>query len=69
MYLVEMRDEALPSYFAPKVGQQFGAGGGGWSTDKNQALAFARAEDAQVFIDVYLKGVAASCRPVLHKED
>lgn len=63
-YLIQKNDEGIPSFFSAKTGQSLGAGGHGWVGEKNHALGFARAQDAQEFIDVFLPHVGPFCTPV-----
>lgn len=60
-HLIEMNDGAQPAYFSARVGRDQGSPGGGWTSDKGKALAFARSIDALNFIRTFLphmEGVA-----------
>jgi hypothetical protein len=64
-YLIENNDgSGLPLYYNPKVGRDNGSGILGWTQEKQRGLAFARKEDAQVFIEAILPQQEGSCRPV-----
>lgn len=60
------RNDGVPVFFSAKVKRQYASGMSGWSEDRGQALAFARSEDAQDFIDTYLPHEGVFCTPVPH---
>lgn len=67
VYLIETQTEGLPAYYDPAAGRNTGHGIHGWTTEKNDALGFAAARDAQRFIDALLPRMANTCRPVPHQ--
>lgn len=65
VYLIEQSStEGLPTYYNPKAGANSGHGINGWTTEREDALGFAEARDAQIFLDALLPRMATTCRPV-----
>lgn len=52
-HFVSQNPDGTPLYYAPKVGRSLGAGGG-WTRNPIEGLAFARAVDAQTFLEYHL---------------
>jgi hypothetical protein len=64
-YVIEaMSADGPPVYYAPDAGRHSGHGLMGWIEDKQQALGFASAKDAQRFAEALLPRTASTCRPV-----
>lgn len=57
----------LPTYFSAKAGRNLGAGGGGWIADPEEALQFAREQDARSFADAYLPHISPFCTITRHE--
>ena len=69
-FVLKRTDDGLPVFFTLKVGHDFGAGQGGWSTEQRKALRFGRASDAKAFAEAYLKSLAPFCQfEPIHDED
>lgn len=67
-HLIEMASpDSAPVYYSPEAGRASGHGTIGWVADKNQALGFASAQDAQRFINAALPRQANTMRPVPHR--
>lgn len=68
VHLIEMANpDGLPIYYSPEAGRASGHGSIGWVTDKNEALGFASAQDAQRFINAALPRQANTMRPAPHR--
>lgn len=65
-YIIQRTDSGLPAYFSPKVARQYGAGGSGWTQERDHAISFTEERDAQEFIDTYLIHEGPFCVPVHH---
>jgi hypothetical protein len=65
-FVIRQSHEGLPMFFSARAGRELGGGGGGWVGEPNEALMFARAKDAQEFIDVYLVPLAPFCNVIAH---
>lgn len=55
-----MQADPLPTFFSIEVARGHGAAAG-WTNEKAKALAFARAKDAQLFLETYLPFAAPNC--------
>ena len=60
-YAIKRNDVAGDLYFTFKVGRDFGSPLGGWTTEAQKALQFAREHDAQSMLDVVLPYNAPFC--------
>lgn len=67
-WLIEMNDGAQPVYFSARVGRDQGAPGGGWTSDKVKALAFARSIDAANFMKTYMPHMEGTAQVKLHPD-
>lgn len=57
MVIIVQSTYGMPVYYAPDQGRTLGTPHG-WSSDRNQALHFGRAKDAEAFAGVFLPNVA-----------
>jgi len=65
-FVVRQSHEGLPMFFSARIGRDLGSGVGGWVGTPDEALMFARAKDAQEFIDSYLTPLAPFCNVIAH---
>jgi hypothetical protein len=66
-YVLQNNSDGLPTYFSAKVGRNLGAGSGGWVAEPDEALQFAREQDARTFADAYLPHLAPFCTITRHE--
>lgn len=57
----------MPIFYSASEGRSLGAGGNGWSPDKDKALGFAREQDARSFMEVHLPHMAPYCTIATHQ--
>lgn len=57
-HIIMQAADGLPAYYSPTEGRRAGATHG-WTSDKDKALHFLRARDAQDFLDVFLPHAAS----------
>lgn len=65
-WLLSMHDGVEPTYFSTKVGRDQASPGGGWTSEKGKALAFARSIDALNFIKTFMPHMEGVCQIHLH---
>lgn len=53
-HLIQQNHDGSPVYFHPKAGLAAGHPSGGWVERPRDALAFARASDAQAYIEAHM---------------
>lgn len=53
-WLLELHDDAQPTYFSARTGRDQASPAGGWTSEKGKALAFARSIDATNFMKTFL---------------
>lgn len=67
VYIIEQANQTgLPVYYDPAAGRSSGHGINGWIQEKDGALGFATAADAQKFIEAVLPHQGLTLRPVPH---
>ena len=59
--VIKRVDMGIPQYFSLKTGYDQGSPLGGWISNKDAALQFARPTDAQAFMDKLLSFAAPFC--------
>ena len=59
--VIKRVDMGIPQYFSLKTGCDQGSPLGGWISNKDAALQFARTTDAQTFMDKMLSFAAPFC--------
>lgn len=63
-FVIQRTEEGVTTYFSASAGRNLGAGGqGGWISEHDKALSFARLRDTEEFIEVYLPHVGPFCTP------
>ena len=65
-FLIENSGDGMPMWFAPRVARKLGAGAG-WTGNKDEAIQFAREDDAQAFMECYLPNMAPFCTITRHE--
>lgn len=60
-HFIAQNHDGTPRYFSPKEGSRFGVPGGGWVDDFTKALGFARATDAQTYLEFHLPHMQPVC--------
>lgn len=59
-YVIQTRQEALPTFYSLRAGRDFGSPHG-WTGEREQALQFARRLDAENFVATFLMHQASFC--------
>lgn len=57
MHLISQAIDGLPAFYSIDVGRALGSPHA-WTQERDRALQFARAQDAQAFVDVFLPNLA-----------
>lgn len=57
MHLISSTIEGVPAFYSIKAGRALGSLHG-WTQDREQALQFAREQDAKLFADSFLPNIA-----------
>lgn len=65
-FVIRQSHEGLPMFFSARKGRELGGAGNGWVESADESMLFARAKDAQEFVDVYLAPLAPFCNVIEH---
>lgn len=66
-FIIQLQNsDGAPAWYAADAGRRFGQPHA-WVSDRNEALMFARAKDAQAFLTTFLPGSVAYSTIVPHQ--